>query len=830
MRIALIGSDIEENLGLGMVGASLVRAGHRVFVIPFNDADEIDAVVDQVRQRGPRMVGLGMQFQHRSTDFVWLARALRQVGFEGHVTAGGQYATLAGDEVLKKHHEFDSIVLHEGEEASVELAAAVQRGAPLDGVSGLLIRKAQGVVRTGPRALCADLDTLPFSLRYRAPNLHLGIPFFPIWGSRGCWGACAFCGITTYYRDAKRNGGGRQLRLRSASSIADEIAILWQAAGGACIVCFHDDTFLLPRPADTLTRVREIRDELDARRVGQVGIVGKCRPETVTDDLCRALKELGVFRLYVGIENASQPGQDHLNRRTKTPQLRSALRSMRRSGIFGCYNLLVFEPDTTIADVRENAAFIREHASQPMNFCRAEPYHKTPLYERVKARGVLSGSYLGWDYRIHDDRAELLYRICAAVFDDRNFMPAGVANRCMGLGYVTQVLRTFYDTSSLAAARLVERAGSLMQEVSLDTANFLDEAIVLAETSDLENGDAIERQAARLGLRILAHDKLWHQRLDELLGDMNDFVASRRRPPRPARVWREALQGAALASAVAIGAPACGGDTSSDHRQASGGTDGSGAASGSGGGSGGWVADPLASGGGLVVDEVPSSGGVGGWISDMVPDGGTGGLVVDMVPTGGTGGLVATGGTGGLVVDMVPTGGTGGLIPSGGTGGVGAAGEGGEGGEGGIAGAGGIAGSEANGTGGLVDDPLPTGGVGGWVDDMVPESGGTSAGSAAFDATEHWKNTAPRRSPRSSDLPFHAPPEIRLRAQRGDSGIAVVVHGGPAAMTIRWDPDGEIEGEGREVVWHPTGEEAQLRVAARTHGGIAVTSIRAACL
>ncbi len=844
MRVTLVGSDVEENLGLAMVGAALIRKGHHVQVLPYNELDELPGVVERISRQKPGLVGLGMQFQHRSADFVRLAGALRGAGYAGHVTAGGQYATLAGDEVLAHHPAFDSIVLHEGEHSTAELAAALDGGTPLTEVAGLLVRTSEGVCRTGPRPLCADLDSLPFALRYRAPNLHLGIPFFPVWGSRGCWGACAFCAITTYYRDAQRHGGGRKLRLRSPASIADEIAILWRAAGGPCIVCFHDDTFLLPRPADTLERVRSIRRELDARGVGRVGLVGKCRPETVTDELCRELRQLGVFRLYVGIENASQHGQDDLNRRTKTPQLRRALRAMHRSGIFGCYNLLVFEPDVTLDDVRENIAFIREHAAQPMNFCRAEPYHKTPLYERAKARGTLGGSYLGWDYRIENDRAELLYRITAAAFDSRNFMPAGVANRCMGLGYIAQVLRTFYDVSSPQAQRLLERAAELMRQITLDTADFLDEAVLLADTVDLQARDLIERKTARLGLRVLAHDRLWHQRLDELLDEMNAFVAGQARPPRAPRVWREALQGAALAGVVALSTQACGGSTTGDRDRntATGGQVGTGSTAGVGGmvydalppwgGMGGWVADPLPTSGGsstggrggatsggtggFVADMLPPTGGMGGWVNDPLPN--TGGFIADMVPP--------SGGTGGWVDDALP--GSGGLVP-GGAGGEGGAGD-------GTAGASrGGAGGDAGGAGGADGGGV---GLGGFIADMLPASGGTDGVADPLpgpqtllaptrEAPDHWQNTAPRRARRSQDLPLFDPPEIRLHARRVPQGIAVTLCGGERAMTLRWEPEGELEGDQREVLWRPASDHAQLRVAARTAGGVSVTSLRA---
>ena len=48
MRVTLVGSDCEENLGLGMIAASLVDAGHQIQVLPFNELGELDAVADAV--------------------------------------------------------------------------------------------------------------------------------------------------------------------------------------------------------------------------------------------------------------------------------------------------------------------------------------------------------------------------------------------------------------------------------------------------------------------------------------------------------------------------------------------------------------------------------------------------------------------------------------------------------------------------------------------------------------------------------------------------------------------------------------------------------------
>ena len=95
MRVSLVGADLEENLGLGMIAASLRAARHRVDVVAFNEAAQAEAVARRLLARRPRLVGLGIQFQHRAHDFLALARRLRKAGYRGHITCGGQFSTMA---------------------------------------------------------------------------------------------------------------------------------------------------------------------------------------------------------------------------------------------------------------------------------------------------------------------------------------------------------------------------------------------------------------------------------------------------------------------------------------------------------------------------------------------------------------------------------------------------------------------------------------------------------------------------------------------------------------------------------------------------------------
>ena len=812
MRLTLVGADLEENLGMGMIAASAAEAGHRVEIVPFTESCESAHVVERVLASAPDVVGLAAQFQHRGAEFLALAAAMRQAGFAGHITAGGHFASMGYAQVLSARTGVNSVVLYEGEETIVDLLTALAEKRDLAGVAGLAFLGPQGVVRTAARNLAQDLDALPMARRYRAHTRHLGVPFVPISGSRGCWARCSFCSITSQLRDAREHGAqGRLLRLRSPENLVTEMILLARAVGDSAIFCFHDENFLLPRPEDTLARVGAIKQLLDKAGMGRVGFVGKCRPDTLTPDLAHGLAELGVIRLYVGVENASQAGADHLNRRVRVQAMDQALQACRDAGIAACYNLLLFEPETTLEDVADNIAFIRRHPEQPVNFCRAEPYLGTPLLAKLAHSRNLSGSFLGWDYRIVDDRAELLFRMCAAAFRQRNFAPEGVANRCMGITYSARVLDWFYRAGDARKEGLRERATTLTRNISLDSAELLEQALDLAGRLDPRDGDGVARATAVLGLKIAAMDQVWHAALDSLRSDMNAFTAVGRRigPLRrlaPGQVARVA-QGAAVAGWLALGASGC--------------SDGDGLNLPDGGhhDTSTVVLDPLPPDAGkrdvMMVDMIPPDAGKRDvMMVDMIPpdagrlevhvdppppDAGRDVMMLDPLPPDARPRDV-------MMADMLP--------PDAGRPEI------------------------------QIYDPVPpdagridTRGPDGKRDtsplvDPVPapqailEPSGAHGAALGNKVLAYWADTAPKRSERDPALPLSRPPDISLNGTWVGDTVEVSVLGTDESLSLRWESQGTVVGTERRVTWTPASDQDQLNLAVRGQDGVAVAELR----
>jgi len=525
MRLVIVGADIEENLGVGYVAAAALRAGHDVSVVPLRDADDIDAVADRVLALQPTVVGLSIQFQHRIRDHLTLAAALRQAGFAGHITCGGQPPSLAWPDLLARAPAIDSIVLFEGEETIVELLAALTVRRQLTSVVGLALRAADGsALTTGRRPLTFVLDEHPEPLRYRPHTRLFEVPVIPVLWTRGCWGSCNFCSVTTFYREAREHHRGGVYRQRSIEGLADEMARLHHAAGGAIFV-FTDDTFLLPRPEDSLARLFALRDALDERGVGRIGLCAKVRPDALTPELALELRRLGVVRLDVGVENASDEGLAHLQHPMSVPRISAALDACRDADIFAEYHLQLFEPGTQLQHVADNLAFVRRHARQPAHLGRAEAFVGTPLHHTLQQTGQLRGDLCVWGYRLQDDRAELLRRIGAAVLRQRDRTPRGLLARCCALGFRAKALKLI--TTDMATADLDERATELCGRVVTNSVDHLENALAYAAAVDVHDRTSISEFTTALGLRVAVDDAKLDRALAALCQDVDAWTAGR---------------------------------------------------------------------------------------------------------------------------------------------------------------------------------------------------------------------------------------------------------------------------------------------------------------
>jgi radical SAM superfamily enzyme YgiQ (UPF0313 family) len=457
-RVALVGPELEENLSLRYIAASLARAGHEADILAFDREADFVRVLQTVLATSPPLVGISLAFQWRARDFLALAVALREGGYRGHITLGGHFATFETEAILADFPEVDSICRQEAEETMVHLADALERGEPeLLRIAGLALRSGGDVILTGAPPL-PDLAKLPWPDRRGEPARCFGHGIAPLVASRGCYANCTFCCIAAWHEQSLP---GKRYRLRDVDDVAAEMVAM-QRERGVDVFVFHDDNFFLPGHQRNLERFHALADALERYGIGPFATVVKARPTDVDPEVFRVLVErLRCIRAYVGIETDADQGLRTLRRWAKSKQNHRAIETVRALDLYTCFNVLLFDPDTTLESIETNLAFMEYAADCPFNFGRVELYAGTPLLARMKAEGRCRGDYMQWDYELGSPEVERVFALAMQTFGPRNFGDDALANRIMGTRFDIEVARRFhpdaFDPTWLAEGKALSR-------------------------------------------------------------------------------------------------------------------------------------------------------------------------------------------------------------------------------------------------------------------------------------------------------------------------------------------------------------------------------------
>jgi hypothetical protein len=485
--IALIGPELEENLSLRYLAASLQQAGFQTRILAYNRDSDFTPVLAGIlgADEPPLLVGISLAFQWRAPDFLALAIGLREEGYRGHITAGGHFATFAAEDLLRDFPQLDSICRQEAERTVVALARGLQNGQPWQDIPGVIGRDGDGRARFAPMPEMADLAELPWPVRDGEPARCFDHGIAPIVSSRGCYANCSFCCIAAWHEQTLP---GKRYRLRDPADVAAEMADMHRQRG-IDIFVFHDDNFFIPNHGKSLARLHALADAIEGQGLRDFATVVKARPNDVQPEVFRVLVErLRCIRCYVGIETDADQGLITLRRWARSTQNHRAIDVARALDLFVCFNLLMFDPDTDLRSVRKNLDFIEYAADYPFNFGRVELYAGTPLLQRMLLEGRCQGDYLQWDYTLASLDIQRLYQLAMACFLPRNFGEDALANTIQGLRFDLEIVRRFHPEAHDPQLHLAGRA--LSQRLALDSVATLRRLLQQVEGGAAESSDA----------------------------------------------------------------------------------------------------------------------------------------------------------------------------------------------------------------------------------------------------------------------------------------------------------------------------------------------------
>ncbi|HET8888565.1 MAG TPA: radical SAM protein [Candidatus Angelobacter sp.] len=411
--VLLIGFQHQGNLGIGYLTSTLRQHGYSVLTYDFEA--EPDLIVNAAKQSNPIIIGFSLIFQFYVRKFAFLMRRLRDAGVNCHFTMGGHFPSLSYAETLRLVPELDSVVRFEGEMTLLELADVIGAGKEWRDVHGIAYRGNGEVVTTPMRALVDDLDKLPYPDRNFEPETALGRKALPLLASRGCARTCSFCSIQTFYRAAP----GKIVRTRKPSKVVEEMRMMHEERG-ITIFLFQDDDFPLFGPVWRRWAADFVENMQSTGLAQRVIWKINCRADAVEPQLFAAMRDAGLYLVYMGLESGNEEGLKVLHKQVTVEQNIRAVQILKEIGLLFEFGFMMFDPSSTLESVRANLNFLRQiigDGAAAAVFCRMLPYDGTPIKDDLERTGRLRGDVCNPSYDFLDSRVTALYESLSGIVD-----------------------------------------------------------------------------------------------------------------------------------------------------------------------------------------------------------------------------------------------------------------------------------------------------------------------------------------------------------------------------------------------------------------------------
>jgi len=369
-------SRIDEYLGVGYLSSALRRAGFDVEVFQLAHPGHAEALTSRLRSnvRIP-LVGVTWLYDASAPLAAEAARVIKRSRPGVPVVVGGHPPSLSPKQALSLAADVDLVLRGESDHSLVALASALDTGqGDIQTIPGIAYR-AEDAVLVGPApSQIADIDALGWAARdtlehvlSRAPHAEEVVA--RLCGSRGCYARCEFCSMVSFYN---LDGAGMKWRHRTADGIVDEIEHLVKIYRVKRF-WFIDDEFLGP-PREQGRRTIEVARKIiergikiewgfDARANGVAGL---------PDGGLELLRSSGVRVVAMGLESGSQAALKRLNKGMRVASNWDAVDRLRKAGIEHRFGFIMYDPGTTLEDLRLNIDFIR--FAEPHRICNTGPY------------------------------------------------------------------------------------------------------------------------------------------------------------------------------------------------------------------------------------------------------------------------------------------------------------------------------------------------------------------------------------------------------------------------------------------------------------------------
>ena len=397
--------SLSEHLGILSLSSFVRSKGFTVDVMDMalEDLGTMDSL-SHIIKMNPKVLGVSMLDNTKHQGFALIKKS-REAGYRGKIILGGYFATFSAKEILRDFSEIDYVVRGEGEITLIEILEYLigKKAQNLEDIQGLTYRRKGNVVENPARPLIKDLDILPPVDRKYARLILDGSRPLRVYATRGCWGGCTFCDIISLYGSSP----GKPWRRRSAKYLVDELEQLVKMYKTSEFI-FNDDQFLV-KGKKAMGYVNEFAAEIKDRNL-KINFDLMCRADTVSRPVMHRLKEVGLNRVFLGLESFDENQLQRFNKKISVRQNLRALRILYQLEIDVVASVILADAYTTFFDLLKQFAVLYQLTRRYFNSKKCqisinkklEVYKGGKVYQQYKEAGLLTkDDYLeGYDYKL----------------------------------------------------------------------------------------------------------------------------------------------------------------------------------------------------------------------------------------------------------------------------------------------------------------------------------------------------------------------------------------------------------------------------------------------
>ena len=226
------------SLGLAYIHSVLEKERHEVKLLFLNNYDyeySERMLFKYLEEYQPQIVGFQIFSMNRISTYRAIEK-MEKLYTQTRIIIGGIHTSVMYEQIIKKYPQVIAVI-GEGEITVNELVKAFESNADLESVDGIAFNKNGRVVRTNPRELISNLDSIPFPKHEVFFDNDSNRTVAHIITSRGCPFDCSFCCLKVISK--------RKYRKRDIANVVQEIKHLKQKYPHIKHIQIHDDTFLL---------------------------------------------------------------------------------------------------------------------------------------------------------------------------------------------------------------------------------------------------------------------------------------------------------------------------------------------------------------------------------------------------------------------------------------------------------------------------------------------------------------------------------------------------------------------------------------------------------